>query len=114
MTNDSPFGLSGSVWSQDEVRAREIGRRLHCGSLCTNDVLVNYFFVSAPLGGTKSSGLGFRHGAEALRQFCYPQSIVEDRPFAAPLATWVRGQLGFPYRERVLKVLRWLMEMIYR
>lgn len=114
LTNDSPLGLSGSVWSRDEVRARDIARRLHAGSLCTNDVLVNYFFVSAPLGGTKASGLGFRHGPEALRQFCYPQTIVEDRPFAGPLANWLRGQLGFPYRERVLKVLRWLLEAIYR
>ena len=114
LTNESPLALSGSIWSRDEVRAREIARRLHAGSLCINDVLVNYFFVSAPLGGTKSSGLGFRHGREALRQFCYPQTIVEDRPFAAPLAAWVRGQLGFPYRKRVLEVLRWLLEAIYR
>jgi len=75
---------------------------------------VNYFFVSAPLGGTKASGLGFRHGPEALRQFCYPQTIVEDRPLAQPLAAWVRRQLGFPYRQRVLTVLRWLLKAIYR
>jgi acyl-CoA reductase-like NAD-dependent aldehyde dehydrogenase len=114
LTNASSLGLSGSVWSRDEVRARDIARRLHSGSLCLNDVLVNYFFVSAPLGGTKSSGLGFRHGPEALRQFCYPQTIVEDRPFAGPLASFMRAQLGFPYRKRVLGVLRWLMKALYR
>ena len=114
LTNDSPLGLSGSVWSRDEVRARDIARRLDAGSLCINDVLVNYFFVSAPLGGMKASGLGFRHGPEALRQFCHPQTIVEDRPLARLLAAWVRGQLGFPYRKRVLAVVRWLLGAIYR
>jgi acyl-CoA reductase-like NAD-dependent aldehyde dehydrogenase len=114
LANASPFGLSGSVWSRNQVRARDVARRLQCGSLCINDVLVNYFFVSAPLGGTKASGVGFRHGAEALRQFCYPQSIVEDRPLAGMLAAWVRRQLGFPYRRRVLDVLRRLLGVIYR
>jgi acyl-CoA reductase-like NAD-dependent aldehyde dehydrogenase len=112
--NESPLGLSGCVWSADEKRAREIARRMTSGSLCVNDVLVNYFFVSAPLGGVKASGLGFRHGAEALRQFCYPQTIIEDRPWARPLAVWVRKQLGFPYRRRVLAVLRWMLKVVYR
>jgi acyl-CoA reductase-like NAD-dependent aldehyde dehydrogenase len=96
LANASAFGLSGSVWSRDVARARQIARRIETGSLCINDVLVNYFFVAAPLGGAKASGLGFRHGPEALRQFCYPQTIVEDRPLAGPLAAWMRRQLGFP------------------
>jgi len=114
LTNASPFGLSGSVWSRDRDRARELGRRLVSGSLCINDVLVNYFFVSAPFGGMRASGMGFRHGAEALRQFCVPQSIVEDRPGWGPLAAWVRRQIGFPYRKRVLEALRFLMKVLYR
>jgi acyl-CoA reductase-like NAD-dependent aldehyde dehydrogenase len=112
LANASTLGLSGSVWSRG--RAREIARQLQCGSVCCNDVLVNYFFVAAPLGGIKASGVGFRHGAEALRQFCYPHTVVEDRAFAGPLAAWLRRQLGFPYRAGVLRVLRRLMGVIYR
>jgi acyl-CoA reductase-like NAD-dependent aldehyde dehydrogenase len=114
VTNDSHLGLSGSVWSGDLSRALALARRLETGSVCINDVLVNYFFVGAPLGGAKNSGLGFRHGAEALRQFCTPQSIVEDRPMFGFLANWLRRQLGFPYRKRVLDVLRWLLKVVYR
>jgi acyl-CoA reductase-like NAD-dependent aldehyde dehydrogenase len=112
LANAGALGLSGSVWSRGH--AREVARRLECGSVCANDVLLNYFFVSAPLGGIKASGLGFRHGSEALRQFCYPHTVVEDRAWAGPLATWMRRQLGFPYREGVLKVVRRLMGAIYR
>jgi acyl-CoA reductase-like NAD-dependent aldehyde dehydrogenase len=114
LTNASHLGLSGSVWSRDRARALAVARRLEAGSVCVNDVLVNYFFVSAPLGGVKDSGIGFRHGAEALRQFCTPRTVVEDRPFMSPVAGWLRGQLGFPYRPGVLKVLRWLLKAVYR
>jgi acyl-CoA reductase-like NAD-dependent aldehyde dehydrogenase len=112
LANAGTLGLSGSVWSRGH--GREVAQRLECGSVCVNDVLINYFFVSAPLGGIKSSGVGFRHGAEALRQFCYPHTVVEDRVWAGPLGAWVRRQLGFPYREGVLKFLRRLMGAIYR
>jgi succinate-semialdehyde dehydrogenase/glutarate-semialdehyde dehydrogenase len=114
LTNASNLGLSGSVWSRDQGAAHAVARRLVTGSVCINDVLVNYFFVAAPLGAAKAAGLGFRHGPEALRQFCYPQTIVADRPGLGWLATWVRRQLGFPYRRRVLDVLRWLVKAIYR
>jgi acyl-CoA reductase-like NAD-dependent aldehyde dehydrogenase len=112
LANASTFGLSGSVWSRS--RARVVARQLQCGSVCSNDVLINYFFVAAPLGGIQASGVGFRHGAEALRQFCHPHTVVEDRALAGPLAAWVRRQLGFPYRAGVLRVLRRLMGVIYR
>jgi len=114
LANASSLGLSGSVWSRNQARARDLARRIETGSVCINDVLVNYFFVAAPLGGVKASGLGFRHGPEALRQFCYPQTIVEDRPLFGPLANWMRRQLGFPYRQRVLAVLRFLLKVVYR
>lgn len=114
LSNDSSLGLSGSIWSRDEVRAMALARRLAAGSVCINDVLVNYFVVAAPFGAARGGGLGFRHGPEALRQFCHPQTVVHDRPVLRPLARWVRKQLGFPYRQRVLDVLRWLTRAIYR
>ena len=36
---------------------RALARRLQAGSVCVNDVLVNYFCVEAPLGGVKASGM---------------------------------------------------------
>lgn len=114
LTNDSGLGLSGAVWSRDTTAAVALAKRLATGSVCINDVLVNYFFVASPLGAAKRGGLGFRHGPEALQQFCYPQTIVEDRPGLTWLARWLRKQLGFPYSRRVREVLAWLMKVIYR
>jgi acyl-CoA reductase-like NAD-dependent aldehyde dehydrogenase len=114
VANDSPLGLSGSVWSRDEARARALARRMESGSVCVNDVLVNYFCVEAPLGGVKSSGIGFRHGPEGLRQFCRIETVVEDHPLLGFLSPLVGKELAFPYQSRVLRALRWAMRLIYR
>ncbi len=113
ITNEIGLGLSGSVWSRDVDRASRVARRLNSGSVCVNDVLMNYFAVEAPLGGVKGSGLGFRHGAEALRQFCWTETILEDAPVLGAISGYVRRQLSFPYQTRILRLLRWLMRKLY-
>jgi len=113
VANDSTLGLSGSVWSGDAARGRAIARRLQSGSVCVNDVLVNYFCVEAPLGGVKQSGLGYRHGPEGLRQFCRVETIVEDHPLLGFLSPLIARQLTFPYRARTLRLVRWLMRRLY-
>jgi acyl-CoA reductase-like NAD-dependent aldehyde dehydrogenase len=113
VANEIGLGLSGSVWSGDAARAAALARRLDCGSVCVNDVLVNYFCVEAPLGGVKGSGLGVRHGVEGLRQFCRLETIIEDGPVLGLMTGWIMRQLVFPYRASVLRVLRWVMRKLY-
>jgi acyl-CoA reductase-like NAD-dependent aldehyde dehydrogenase len=113
LVNESPFGLSGSVWTGDAARGRAFAKRMVAGSVCVNDVLMNYFVVEAPLGGVKGSGLGVRHGPEGLRQFCRLETIVEDQPLLGLLSPFVQRQLMFPYRARTLRLLRWLMRKVY-
>jgi acyl-CoA reductase-like NAD-dependent aldehyde dehydrogenase len=113
IANDTPLGLSGSVWSGDEERARALARRLVSGSVCVNDVLVNYFCVEAPLGGVKASGFGFRHGPEGLRQFCRVETVVEDHPLLGWLSPIVGREIMFPYKSRTLRLLRRLMKILY-
>jgi acyl-CoA reductase-like NAD-dependent aldehyde dehydrogenase len=113
VANDTPLGLSGSVWSGDVARARALARRLEAGSVCVNDVLVNYYCVEAPLGGVKASGLGFRHGPEGLRQFCRVETVVEDRRLLGRLSPFIDRQVGFPYRARNQRLLRWFMRRFY-
>jgi acyl-CoA reductase-like NAD-dependent aldehyde dehydrogenase len=113
LANDSPMGLSGSVWSRDVGKARALARRLQTGSVCLNDALVNYFCVEAPLGGIKQSGMGLRHGPEGLRQFCRIETIVEDHPLLGWLSPLVDRRLTFPYRASTLRLLRRFMRMFY-
>ena len=113
VANDSPMGLSGSIWSGDAARASALARRLQAGSVCVNDALVNYFIVEAPLGGVKGSGSGFRHGPEGLRQFCRVETIVEDHPLLTWVSRWVGRELTFPYNPRAQRLLRWFMKVMY-
>jgi acyl-CoA reductase-like NAD-dependent aldehyde dehydrogenase len=111
--NDTPMGLSGSVWSRDAGRAAALARRLQAGSVCVNDALMNYFCVEAPLGGVKASGTGFRHGPEGLRQFCRIETIVEDHPLLGWLSPLLGRELTFPYNRRAQRLLRWFMRAFY-
>ena len=86
---------------------------MEAGSVCINDALVHYFCVESPFGGVKQSGLGHRHGPEALRQFTRTELIVEDRPGLGAIGRLARRQLGYPYRTPVARLFRWLKLRLY-
>jgi acyl-CoA reductase-like NAD-dependent aldehyde dehydrogenase len=73
IANDSPYGLSGGVWSADPARALGIARRLRTGSVAVNGSYPPFPMV--PFGGFKESGLGRELGPEGLANFLEPRSI---------------------------------------
>ncbi|MGV0836695.1 aldehyde dehydrogenase family protein [Mycolicibacterium thermoresistibile] len=80
LANDTPYGLSGSVFSTDIDRAREIALQLDCGAVNINDVISNLMVTTAPMGGWKTSGIGARFGGpEGLRKYCRIETVVEPR-----------------------------------
>jgi len=78
LANDSRYGLGASIFSRDKAVARQLAERMQSGSVCINDSLVNYIIPDAPMGGSKGSGFGYRHGAEGIRKFCQQKTIVID------------------------------------
>src|ERR1700682_1960785 len=80
LSNDSPYGLSASVFSRDIERAKEIATQLDCGAVNINDVISNLMCTTAPMGGWKTSGIGARFGgAEGLRKYCRQESVIAPR-----------------------------------
>ncbi len=56
IANDTPYGLSGSVWTRDGARALRVSRALETGVLSVNSN--SSVRVSTPFGGFKQSGFG--------------------------------------------------------
>jgi acyl-CoA reductase-like NAD-dependent aldehyde dehydrogenase len=79
LANDSRYGLGASIFSRDKTAVWQLAQRMQAGSVCINDSLVNYIIPDAPMGGTKESGFGYRHGAEGIRKFCQQKTIVVDK-----------------------------------
>jgi betaine-aldehyde dehydrogenase len=82
IANDSPYGLSGSVWGPDEDRAARIARRVRTGNIGVNLFTLDF---AAPFGGFKESGIGREYGPEGIAAFTEVQSLHRDKP-AAPAA----------------------------
>lgn len=65
--NDSPYGLSGSLWTNDLKRALRVARRVESGVLSINSN--RSVHVEAPFGGYKQSGIGRDLGMQAMEGY---------------------------------------------
>jgi acyl-CoA reductase-like NAD-dependent aldehyde dehydrogenase len=73
IANDSEFGLSGSIWTNDLGRALRVSRGVEAGNLSVNShSSVRYW---TPFGGFKSSGLGRELGPDAPLAFTETKNV---------------------------------------
>jgi aldehyde dehydrogenase (NAD+) len=73
IANDSPYGLSGSVWSGDQERALAVARRIRTGMVSINGRPQAF---GTPFGGFKQSGVGREMGPEGFRAYLEVKSIA--------------------------------------
>jgi acyl-CoA reductase-like NAD-dependent aldehyde dehydrogenase len=64
IANDTPYGLSGSIWTENGARALRVARALETGVLSINSN--SSVRPSTPFGGFKQSGFGRELGMHAM------------------------------------------------
>jgi acyl-CoA reductase-like NAD-dependent aldehyde dehydrogenase len=64
IANDTPFGLSGSVWTRDSARSIRVARAIETGVLSINSN--SSVRVVTPFGGVKQSGFGRELGMHGM------------------------------------------------
>jgi acyl-CoA reductase-like NAD-dependent aldehyde dehydrogenase len=64
IANDTPYGLSGSIWTRDGARALRVARGVETGVLSVNSN--TSVRVATPFGGFKQSGFGRELGMQAM------------------------------------------------
>jgi acyl-CoA reductase-like NAD-dependent aldehyde dehydrogenase len=67
LANDTPYGLSGSIWTRDGAKALRVARAIDTGVLSINSN--TSVRVSTPFGGFKQSGIGRELGPDALEHY---------------------------------------------
>jgi acyl-CoA reductase-like NAD-dependent aldehyde dehydrogenase len=73
LANDTAYGLSGSIWTDDLSRALRVSRAVEAGNLSVNShSSVRY---NTPFGGFKQSGLGRELGPDAPLHFTETKNV---------------------------------------
>jgi betaine-aldehyde dehydrogenase len=73
IANDTPYGLSGSIWTESGARALRVARAMETGVLSINSN--SSVRPSTPFGGAKQSGFGRELGMHALEGYSEVKNV---------------------------------------
>ena len=124
LANDSIYGLTASVWTNDIARGRRLAERIDTGTAMINEVFYTHGIAQTPWGGVKQSGLGRTHGRAGLLELIHAQHIHVNRVSFLPDLWWFNytedaGQLFRGFAKRfssgsILQTMLLLPQMIRR
>ena len=72
IANDTPYGLTNYIQTQDPEKVKRVARKLRSGMVDVNGAGIA---VDAPFGGYKHSGIGREAGQEGITEFLEVKSV---------------------------------------
>src|SRR5262245_2256549 len=78
LANDSVYGLTASVWTQNLKRGRALAKRIRAGTVAVNECAYTFALCQTPWGGVKHSGFGRTHGPLGLLELVHIQHLHEN------------------------------------
>lgn len=75
--NNSPFGLGGSVWGNDQKLLQDIAHKMKTGAVALNSMMSSDPRI--PFGGIRKSGYGREMGQEGLKSFANMKVLVREK-----------------------------------
>jgi len=75
IANDSPYGLSGTVFSPDLDRANAVAARMRVGTVNVNGGV--WYSADMPFGGYKQSGIGREMGMAGFEEYLETKAVSE-------------------------------------
>jgi len=89
IANNTPYGLGGSVWSQDISRALRLARRLDVADVWINSHYIRH--VETSFGGRNHSGLGRELGMAGVEEYLSWKRLCIDTRSDFHLKSWFEG-----------------------
>jgi acyl-CoA reductase-like NAD-dependent aldehyde dehydrogenase len=105
LANDSPYGLSVSVWGKETGRASMVAQRCEVGMALVNNHAFTGSVPTSPWVGRKESGTGVTGSRLAMQFLTRPQLVVVDTSRAKEL--W-----WFPLSPPVLDIARTALDAL--
>jgi betaine-aldehyde dehydrogenase len=93
LANDTIYGLSGSIWTENGARALRVARRMETGVISVNSN--TSVRVPTPFGGMKHSGVGRELGPHALDYYTEVKNVyISTEGEEHPSEPWAQGAEG--------------------
>ncbi len=103
--NDSPYGLTASVWSRNTHHAETVARQIHAGTITINECVYTHAISQTPWGGDNASGLGRSHGRAGLLECVRVHHLHVH-------TTHLKSLWWYPYNSRVIAAFKWMTQTL--
>ncbi len=79
LANDTPYGLTASIWTRGIREGEEMAREIRAGTVMINDCVFTHAIPQTPWGGRKASGFGRSHSRFGLQELVTIHHVHTNR-----------------------------------